>query len=106
MVQVDVILDRKHGGSHTSSMNTASISLPKNQLTRFRSAAIRYGMSPDILIRKIVVEATRAILSIPEETPDEYENPQEIRRALQSAIREEKGGTLLRALPATLRSSR
>lgn len=87
-------------------MNTASISLPKNQLMRFRSAAVRFGMSPDILIRKIVAEATRVILAIPEETLDEYENPQEIRRALQSAIRAEKRGALLRALPAALRGSR
>ncbi|MFY9462624.1 MAG: hypothetical protein WAP52_00360 [Candidatus Sungiibacteriota bacterium] len=87
-------------------MNVASISLPKNQLTRFRSAAVRYGVSPDALIRRIVVETTRAILAIQEETLDEYENSQEIRRALQGAIRAEKKGALLRALPATLRSSR
>lgn len=87
-------------------MNTASISLSKNEFTRFRSAASRYGVSPDALIRRIVTEATRSILAIPEETPDEYENPQEIRRALQSAIRADKKGGLFRALPAALRNSR
>lgn len=87
-------------------MHTASISLPKNQLARFRSAASRYGVSPDAIIRRIVAEATRAILAIPEETLDEYKNPQEIRRALQSAIREDKKGKLLRVLPASLHGSR
>lgn len=87
-------------------MNAASISLSKNELVRFRSAASRYGVSPNTLIRKIVTEATRAILAIPEEASDEYENPQEIRRALQSAIRAEKNGTLLRVLPMALRAPR
>lgn len=101
------ILDSERGDIYTSYiMNTASISLPKNQLTRFRSAAVRYGISPDALIRKIVAEATRVILTTPEETLDEYDNPQEVRRALQSAIRADKKGGLLRTLPATLRSSR
>lgn len=87
-------------------MNTASISLPKNQLARFRSAASRYGVSPDTLIRRIVAEATRVILAIPEETLDEYENRQEIRRALRSAIRADKKGVLLRTLPAAFRGRR
>lgn len=83
-------------------MNTASISLPKNQLVRLRSAASRYGVSPDVLIRRIVAEATRVILAIPEETLDEYDNSQEIRRALQSAIRADKKGGLIHTLPAAL----
>lgn len=89
-------------------MNTASasISLPKNQLARFRSAASRYGVSPDMLIRRIVAEATRVILAIPEETLDAYDNPQEIRRALQSAIRADKKGGLIHTLPVALRRQR
>lgn len=87
-------------------MNTASISLPRNQFIRFQNAAARYGVSPDALIRRIVAEATRAILAIPEDTLDEYDNPGEIRHALRSAIRAEKRGTLLRALPTAIRNAR
>ena len=87
-------------------MNTASIPVSKNELMRVRSAASRYGVSPDALIRRIVAEATHAILAVPEETPEEYENAQEIMRAMRSAVRAGKKGTLLRVLPATLRVSR
>ena len=93
-------------GVYPFYMKTASIPVSKNELMRFRSAASRYGVSPDALIRRIVAEATHAILAVPEETPEEYENAQEIMRAMRSAVRAGKKGTLLRVLPATLRVSR
>ena len=84
-------------------MNTqASISLPKAEFVRLQKAAFRYGLSADALIRNIVASAIRAILVIPEETLDEYENPKEIQRALHSAIRAQRQGTLLQALPKSV----
>ena len=83
-----------------------SISLPKTQFVRLQKAAFRYGLSADALIRNIVANAIRAILIIPEETLDEYENPKEIQRALHGAIRAQRQGTLLQALPKSISRAR
>lgn len=82
------------------------ISLPKRESVRFHKVASRYGFSPEALMRRIVADATRAILAIPEETMDTYDNPDEIKRGLRSALRSEREGKLLRDLPASFRRSK
>ena len=79
-----------------------SISLPKTQFVQLQKAAVRCGLSPDALIRNIVVNAIHAILVIPEETLNEYENPKEIQQALHGAIRAQRQGTLLHVLPKSI----
>lgn len=76
-----------------------SIALPPREEKLLRAAALRYGFSTDELMRRIIAEASQAILQIPEESLDEYENPQQIKRALRSALRAERTGKVLRSLP-------
>ena len=89
-------------------MNNFSLhALPRTQAARFRKAALRYGFSPDAFMRRIIADATQALLAIPEESLNEYENPKEITDALHGAIRAERDGTLLDALPrSTVRARR
>ena len=88
-------------------MNTqTSISLPKMQFVRLQKAAFRYGLSADALIRNIVANAIRTLLVIPEETLDEYDNPKEILRALHSALRAQRQGTLLQAFLKSISRAR
>lgn len=83
--------------------NNLTVSLPKKEEELLKSAALRYGFSPDELSRRIIAEATRALLEIPEESLDEYENAEEIRNAFRVALRDERSGTLRRSLPRSLR---
>lgn len=78
------------------------VSLPKTQAERLQKAALRYGFSPDALIRRIVADATQALLAIPEESLNEYENPDEIRDALSQTLRDERAGKILRVLPKSI----
>ena len=82
--------------------NTSYNSLPKTQTERLRRAALRYGFSPDVLMRRIIADTTQALLAIPEESLVEYENAQEIRDALPQALRDEREGRVLRSLPKSI----
>ncbi len=77
----------------------ATLTLPKAQHERLKEAAFRYGFSPEELSRRIIADATSQLLSIPEESLDEYENPDEILNALRLALRAERKGGLLSSLP-------
>ena len=84
-------------------MNDYSLhSMPKTQVARFRKAALRYGFSPDAFMRRIIDDATQALLAIPEESLSEYENPEEITSALRDSLRDEQEGTMVRTLPRPL----
>ena len=89
------------------TMNTMlPTSLSKTQAERLRKAALRYGFSPDALMRHIIANATEALLAIPEESLSEYENPEEIRNALSKTLRDEREGKILRALPKSITRTR
>ena len=84
-------------------MNDYSLhSMPKIQVARFRKAALRYGFSTDAFMRRIIDDATQALLAIPEESLSEYENPEEITSALRDSLRAEQEGTIVRTLPRPL----
>ena len=73
---------------------------------RLRKAALRYGFSPNELMRRIIADATHTLLKIPEESLDEYENPEEITAALQNALRAERDGMILHTLPRSIAHAR
>jgi len=76
-----------------------TLTLPETQHKRLKEAAFRYGFSPEELSRRIIADATRELLSIPEESLDEYDNPDEILDALRKALRAERQGKVLSSLP-------
>ena len=80
-----------------------TIPLPKEQKKRLKTAALRYGFSAEELSRRIIADATNMLLGIPEESLNEYDNANEIRRALTKAFRDERAGKVLRSLPKRLR---
>ena len=84
-------------------MATISINLPKKEKERLSRLALRYGLSFRDISRYIIAQATDALLSIPEESLEEYENADEIRRAFRNALEAQRKGKLRRTLP---RSSR
>ena len=85
---------------------TALPSLPKTQVARLRKAALRYGFSPDELMRRIIADATQTLLAIPEESLDEYENSEEIRKSFYRALRDEREGKIVHTLPKSITHAR
>ena len=84
-------------------MQTTTLpSLPKAQIARLRKAALRYGFSPDELMRRIIADATQTLLAIPEESLDEYENSEEIKKSFYRALRDERKDKILRTLPKSI----
>lgn len=79
-------------------MNTQTISLPKTDFKRLQDAAFRYGFSPDEAARRIIAEATKALLQIPEESLDDYDNNEGILKDLKDALIASKKGKLLTSL--------
>jgi len=79
-----------------------TFSLSKTQGVKVKAAAGRYGFSVEYFLSRVISDATRALLEVPEESLDEYENAEEIRASLKPALRDEKRGKLLRSLPSTL----
>ena len=79
-----------------------SLSLPKAQEKRLKEAAIRFGFSPEELLRRIAADATQTLLEIPEESLDEYENPEEIIQSYRNALRDERRGKILHTLPKSI----
>ena len=75
------------------------ISLPKGEGERLKITALRFGFSPEEFSRRIIADATRSLLEIPEESLDEYDNASEIREAYRKAIRAERKGRLYHSLP-------
>ena len=82
--------------------NASTTSLSKIQNNNLRKAAVRYGFSPDAFIQRIIADATQALLVIPEESLTEYKNAQEIKGALSQALRDEREGKILSALPKSV----
>jgi predicted transcriptional regulator len=87
----------KHGTSF-------SIALPKKEERRLKDAALRYAISPDKMARRIIADATRSLLDIPEESLDKYKNKEEIIEALEEGLRDYRRGVFLRKLPKRIRS--
>jgi len=76
--------------------------LSKTQGVKMKEAAGRYGFSVEYFLSRVISDATRALLEIPEESLEEYENAEEIHASLKSAFRDEERGKLLRSLPSAL----
>ena len=81
---------------------TTSISLSRAQQQRLKRAAIRFGFSSEALLRRIVADVTQTLLEIPEESLDEYENPEEIMQAYKNALLDERRGKIVRSLPKSI----
>lgn len=97
MLDIKICLDR------IRYMNTSlTITLPKQEKERLNRLALVYGLSMDELSRRIIAEATRTVLEIPEESLEEYENADDIRRSLRRALRDERRGKLLHSLPQSI----
>lgn len=79
-------------------MNTQTISLPQTDFKRLRDVAFRFGFSPDEAARRIIAEATKSLLQIPEESLDDYDNKEEILKDLKDALIASKKGKLLTSL--------
>lgn len=79
-------------------MNTQTINLPKTDFKRLQDAAFRYGFSPDEVARRIIAEATKSLLQIPEESLDDYDNNEGILKDLKDALIASKKGKLLSSL--------
>lgn len=100
-------IDSHNRPNYTETVKTATtITLPTKETERLKTAALRYGISTDELSRRIIAEATRSLLEIPEESLDEYDNPEEILRAFKQAILDERRGKILRTLPTKKRRRR
>lgn len=80
-----------------------TITISKKEKGKLEQAALRYGFSVDELTRRILAEATRSLLAIPEESLDEYEHPEKIKKAFSDALRADRQGKILRSLPKSLR---
>ena len=83
-------------------MTTITIPLPQREKKQLMEAAIHYGISPEELSRVVIAHATKKLLDIPEESLDEYENPEEILKAFQKTVRAGKQGKLLSSLPKSI----
>ena len=79
-----------------------TIALPKREKERLSQLALLYGLSLDELSRRIIAEATQTLLQIPEESIEEYENADEIRRSLRRALQHERQGKILQELPSSI----
>lgn len=89
-----------------SKNNTSlAIRLPKKDEKRLKDAALLYGISSNEMARRVIADATRTLLNIPEESLDEYENKAEIIQAFREGLRDYRRGTILRKLPKRVRSS-
>ena len=66
-----------------------SIVLPKREQERLSRLALRYGLSLPEFSRRILGEITS---DIPEESFDDYENPQELRASFSRALRDWRAG--------------
>lgn len=84
--------------------STITVTSPKQEKERLSRLALIYALSVDELSRRIIAEATRTMLKIPEESLKEYENADEIQHSLRRALLHERRGMLLRSLPRTIAS--
>ncbi len=83
-----------------------TLSLSKAQEKKVREAAGRYGFSAEYFLSRVISDVTRTLLEIPEESLDDYENADEIRASLKSALRDEREGKLLSSLPPSITGSK
>lgn len=86
--------------------NKITITLPRKEELQVREASIAYGISPEELSRIVIFRATKNLLDIPEESLDEYKEPEKILGAYKNAVRDSKKGNLLSTLPKSIRSKR
>ncbi|HEX9721860.1 MAG TPA: hypothetical protein VGA53_01205 [Candidatus Paceibacterota bacterium] len=71
-----------------------TITLPRKDELQVREASIAYGISPEELSRIVISRATQNLLDIPEESLDEYKEPEKILGAYKNAVRDTKKGSL------------
>ena len=79
-----------------------TLSLPKIQEKKLTKVAQRYGFSVEHFLSRIVIDATRMLLDIPEESLDEYEHPERIKKNFRKAMQAQREGKLLSSLPKSL----
>ena len=79
-------------------MNTQTINLSKVEADKLQKVAVLYGFSPDEIARRIIAEATKSLLSIPEESLNNYDNKEEILKDLKDSLVASKKGKLLTSL--------
>ena len=70
-------------------MTSVTIKLPKSERERLTRLALRYGLSLPELSRRILQEVAS---DIPEESFDDYENPEELRASFNQALRDYRAG--------------
>lgn len=87
-------------------MNGVTIALPKQKKEQLTRLALRYGLSLEKLSRSVIEEAAKQLLEIPEESLDEYENAEEIKKAYHEALHLYSHGKLIRSLPKSIRPRR
>ena len=69
--------------------SSVTIKLPKSERERLTRLALRYGLSLPELSRRILQEVAS---DIPEESFDDYENPEELRASFNQALRDYRAG--------------
>ncbi len=74
--------------------NNITLSLSKIQTKKVKEATARYGFSAEYFLSRVIIDATRTLLEIPEESLDEYENPDEIRASLKRALADFRAGRI------------
>lgn len=70
-------------------MATLTILLPKKEKERLDRLALRYGLSLEEFSRRIFEEITS---DIPEESFEDYDNPEGLKSSLQRALRDYRAG--------------
>jgi len=78
--------------------NKLTITLTKQEEKQLSKASLMYGFTPEDLSRHIIIKATKNLMEIPEESLNEYENAEEIKKFYQKAMQAEKSGQLLNSL--------
>ncbi|TSC74828.1 MAG: hypothetical protein G01um101430_747 [Parcubacteria group bacterium Gr01-1014_30] len=69
--------------------NTLNVPLSKKEQERLSRLALSYGFSLPEFSRRILSEL---LSKIPEESLDDYENPQELKASFQRALRDWRSG--------------
>ena len=70
-------------------MSTLSVPLPQKEKERLSRLAMQYGLSLAEFSRHIL---TQIASDIPEESFDDYENPEELRASYRRAVRDWRAG--------------
>ena len=99
LIQIDTLLSKIY---HKNTMPNITIPLRQSEKRQLMEAAIHYAIPAEELSRVVIAYAAKKLLSIPEESLEEYEHPKEIVAAYRKAVRAGKQGKLLTSLPKSI----